>query len=210
MKNSLLPIAQQGFKRVAFFAAFFVLFVIFDFDFLAFLSFFAALAVVYIYRNPEREMVHFEKQSFISPVDGVVREIVVLEDDEEYGYCVSIEGNYNTVALLRSPFDAEVEDVKVVRGARLARWEEDFRNLNEYAEIIFKNETDKVKAVHILQRSCAPIDIELIKAQQVRQGIRYGLAINAITELYLPKSTRLDITRGNELRAGVSLLGYFR
>ena len=210
MRNNLLPIAQQGSSRVAFFAALFILFTLFDFDFLAFVSFVAALAVAYIYRNPEREILHFEKQSLLSPADGVIKEIATLEDDAEYGYCVTIEGSYNDVALLRIPCDGVVKEIKVTRGARLARWEDNFENLNEYAEVVFEADGEnRVKTIHRLQRSCAPLDVDLIEAQPVRQGVRYGLAINAQTLLYLPKNFRLECVRGNELRGGVSLLGYF-
>jgi phosphatidylserine decarboxylase len=209
MRTNLLPIAKEGVRYVVCAIALLVVFGILDFDFLESIAFFALIFFLFVFRNPEREIPSFQYDSVVAPADGTVKSIEELED-EVYAYKVEIDSNYFNVALLRAPIKSSVADVKLFRGAMLSKSSPLHVELNERAELSFKDSNDNtLKIVHRLKKSFKTIDIDLLKAQNVNQGSRYGLMLNGTTTLYLPKNFRLNVSVGAEVNAGESLVGYF-
>ena len=209
MKNNLLPIAKEGWNYIAGAFVAFVVFSFFDSDFLEFFAFLSILFFIYVFRNPEREIINFQQASVISPVDGVVSAIEELKDTE-YSYRVEIDSSYFSVGLLRVPLTSSLIDVKVYNGSRLSKSSTSFNDLNENATLIFSdNNKNIIKVNHRLKQSFKSIKIEAIKSQNLHQGARYGFMVNGITTLYLPKNFRLNLSVGSELCAAESLVGYF-
>jgi phosphatidylserine decarboxylase len=153
----------------------------------------------------------YQENSIVSPVDGTVVSIEELHGEENSGYKVEIEGTYLNVSLLRVPFTSSLEHIEIQRGARLSATSPLSKNINENAELIFadKRSSNKIKIIHKLKQSFETIDIDIIKAQDLLQGTRYGLMINGITTIYLPTNFRLNIGLGSELIASETLIGYF-
>ena len=209
MINNLFPITKVGFKYITIAFSLFLIFEIFDFDFLAIIAFISLVAFVYIFRNPEREVPSFLGTSLVSPVDGVIVSINELVDDE-YAYAVKIDSNLMSVGVLRSPMDASVKSVKVFRGTRISKDKALHEDINEYAQIEFSDiSSNLVKIVHRLKQSFAPISIDVIPDQNLKQSARYGNVFNGTTTVYIPQNFRLNVNVGNELKASESLLGYF-
>ena len=209
MKSNLLPISSVGFKYVvsAFVAC--IVFLIFDIEFLALLSFIVMIAFGFIFRNPEREVPSFEKNSLVSPVDG---NVISIEDiqNSEYAYKLEIDSTYLHVGVLRTPLDSTIQSVVKRKGARLASTSALFEEINENVELTFVDENShSVKVVHRLKRSFDEIAIDVKNAQSVKQASRYGVMTNGITTVYLPKNFRLNVTIGNELEGSQTLIGYF-
>lgn len=211
MRSNLLPIAREGWSYLAGSIASFVVFTLFDLDLLQFFAFLTTLFFIFIFRNPERQNMLYQKNSVVSPVDGVVSSIEEIEGKGRYAYRVEIDGSYLNVALLRVPFSSTLEELKLQRGARLSSFKSLSKSINENAELIFSDtqSSNKMKLVHRLKQSIKGIDIDVAKGQNLLQGSRYGLVVNGITELYLPHNFRLNIDVGNELKASESLIGYF-
>lgn len=209
MKTNLLPLAKEGISYFLYSLAFFILFLLLDFDFLAFLTFTITLFIGYSFRNPERELCVFEASSFLSPVDGIVQSIEELEDNE-YAYKIEIQSSCTDVAVLRVPSNAIVSKLLKYNGARTSKDSKLFTTLNENVEISFiTQEENKFKIIHTLERSFAPLFIELDEKQKLFQTARYGLMLNGRTSIYLPQNFRANITIGSELKASESLMGYF-
>ena len=209
MRNNLFIIARSGWRYIGYSAAAFLLFSILDLEFLAFLAFAAMLLFVYVYRNPERQMPFYQQNSFIAPADGVVTAIEELQDSE-YTYKVDIESSYFDVGVLRVPMNAKVASIKVVRGSRVGKNSKLFGLLNEYAELLFiDSANNSVKIVHREKRSFAPLDIDLVKEQELMQGARYGVMLNGVTSIYLKSNFRLNISVGQEIKVSETLIGYF-
>ena len=209
MINNLFPISKIGFKYLGYSLGIFVLSSLFDLDLLAFFSFVSFFIMVYIFRNPEREVSPFTESSVISPVDGLIVSIQEIQD-EKYAYKVEIDSSYLNVGVLRTPVDGSVKSMSLVRGTRVSRDDRLFPSTNEYAELEFVNEVSNcVKVVHRLKRSFVHISLTVIESQKLRQTTRYGNLINGVTYLYLPQNFRLNISVGNELKASESLIGYF-
>jgi len=209
MKTNLLPLAKEGISYFLYSLAFFILFLLLDFDFLAFLTFAITLFIGYSFRNPERELCVFEATSFLSPVDGIVQSIEELEDDE-YAYKIEIQSSCTDVAVLRVPSNAIVSKLLKYNGTRTSKDSKLFTTLNENVEISFiTQEENKFQIIHTLERSFAPLFIELDEKQKLFQTTRYGLMLNGRTSIYLPQNFRVNITIGSEVKASESLMGYF-
>jgi len=209
MSNNLLPIAKEGFNRIGVAFLVFIFFSIFDFKFLGFISFITVLALIFIYRNPERMSPILEVKSVVSPVDGTVISIEELENSE-YAYKIEIDSNYFDVSLLRSPLSAAVKSVELMRGARLSKDSPLAKELNERVEIVFEDSFENsVKIKHMLKQSFDRIKVDLNTKQNTIQGARYGLMINGITTIYLPQNFRVNLSIGQEVNASQSLVGYF-
>lgn len=209
MKSNLLPISSTGFKYVASAFLAFIIFSIFDIEFLALISFLLILAFGFIFRNPEREVPSFENNSFVSPVDGSVISIEDIQESE-YAYKVKIDSTYLDVGVLRTPFDATLQSVVKMNGTRLPTASTLSEDINESAELIFIDDnSNSVKVVHKLKRSFDDISVDVKNAQNVKQASRYGVMSNGTTTLYLPKNFRLNVTLSSELVGSQTLIGYF-
>ena len=209
MKTNLLPVAREGWNYILGSLFLFITFAFFDLEFLEFFAFLAIIFFIYVFRNPERELVNFEDSSVVSPVDGLVASIEELKDDE-YGYKVEIDSGFLNVCLLRVPLTSTLSEINIYNGSRLSKNSTLYNNINENAQLIFTDKNDNfLKVEHRLKQSFKSIDIETIKAQKLNQGSRYGVMINGVTTLYLPKNFRLNIGVGSEAVASRTLIGYF-
>ena len=209
MRNNLFIISKNGWSYIlaSFFAI--IVFALLDLELFSFIALLAIAFFIYVFRNPERELLFLEDKAVVSPSDGIVRSIDEL-DNNEFCYRVQIESDCFSPAMLRCPMYTEVEDFTIIRGARTAKGSKLFNDLNERAEIIFCDEhNNKIKVVHRLKKSMIPLELDLLAQHTYMQGTRYGYALNAITELYLPKNFRFDIKPNKNLRASESLIGYF-
>ncbi|MFA6137598.1 MAG: phosphatidylserine decarboxylase [Sulfurimonas sp.] len=209
MRNNLSPVAKEGLKYIGCSLLLFAIFAVLDFEILEFIAFFALLFFVFIYRNPERATKIYEKNSVLSPVDGVVLSIEEIED-KEYAYKIEIESSYFDVAFLRVPFNSSLKSVNIKRGGRLSKIGSLAKKINEHAELLFEDEkSNKMKVLHMLKCSVDEIKIGISEGQNLLQSLRYGLMINGVTTLYLPQTFRLNISVGQEVTASESLIGYF-
>jgi len=209
MKSNLLPISSVGFKYIAYAFLASLIFSIFDIEFLAVISFILMVAFGFIFRNPEREVPSFEKNSLVSPVDG---NVISIEDiqDSAYAYKLEIDSTYVHVGVLRTPLDSTLQSVVKRKGARLSSNSSLLKEINENVELTFVDEnSNSVKIVHTLKRSFDDIAIDVKNSQDVKQASRYGAMTNGMTTIYLPKNFRLNITLGSELEGSQTLIGYF-
>lgn len=209
MKSNLLPISSAGFKYIGYTALAFIILVIFNLDFLAFISFILLLLLAFVYRNPERDILSFEPNSILSPVDG---RVISIEDiqDSKYAFKIEVESNYLDVGVLRAPLNATLESVKMKRGARLSDSSLLNKKINENVELTFiDSNSNSIKLKHQLERSFDSLHIDLTTSENIRQSSRYGVMINGITTLYLPHSFRVNVALGSELKGSETLIGYF-
>ncbi|WP_457746537.1 phosphatidylserine decarboxylase [Sulfurimonas sp.] len=209
MRNNLFIIAKSGWKYIFYALLASVVFTVLDLEILSFLSFLAAGAVAYFFRNPERGLPFFQANALVSPCDGVIVSVDDVED-KEYAYKVDIESSYFDVSILRIPMNAKLSSIALTHGTRVGKKSKLFYDLNEFAELNFIDENgNKIKVVHRLKQSFAPLEIDIVKAQELMQTARYGVMINGVTSIYLPHNFRLNLNVGNEVKASETLVGYF-
>jgi phosphatidylserine decarboxylase len=209
MKSNLFIIAKKGWGYLLYSVGAFLIFTFLDCDFLAFLAFLITLFFLFVFRNPERELMEYEKKSILSPVDGVISAITELSDDSEYAYRVDITSSYLDVSILRVPLNAKVESVAFQNGTRVSQKSGLFQDTNENVEIVFvDDDANKIKVSHRLTQSFAPLSIEIISSQTLHKSSRYGLMLSGLTSIYLPSNIRLSVNVANETQASQTLLGY--
>lgn len=209
MRSNLLPVLKEGWIYIFWALGFFVLFTLLECTLLQFLTFFAILGFVYLYRNPEREFPMFQDASVTSPVDGIVLSIEEIED-KEYGYKVVIESDFSDVAVFRAPISGSTLLMQHTKGTRLSKHDALFAKTNENAVIVFETTgQNKVKVVHTSKQNFSGINVNIIQTQNVVQTLRYGSMINGITTMYLPKNFRLDINTSTQVTGSETLIGYF-
>jgi len=209
MKNNLFPIANIGIKYVGVSSLIFFFCMLLDLNFLSFFVFLITLGFVFIFRNPEREIPFFEDASVVSPVDGIVSSIESI-NDVEYTYKIIIESSYADVGVLRTPINAKVKSLLLFRGARVSENTDLYNKMNENMSLVFENTKGNCITVkHRLKQTFSPLCIDIAEEQQLRQGVRYGVAVNATTSIYFPQNFRFNVHVGDQLKGSQTLLGYF-
>ena len=209
MRNNLFPVAKEGWKTLFFSFSAFLLFILIDWNFLAFLSLLLTLSFLFIFRNPERELPAFEINSFVSPVDGVVKSIEEIKGDA-YAYKVEIEGSYLDVALLRMPTAAKLLKLQSFNGTRVSKNSKLYSDLNENTSLTFEESSSNKYRVDLkVKNSFISLHVDLIEGQKVNQASRFGLMLQGVTTIYLPSNFRLNTQVGTRLKASESLIGYF-
>jgi len=209
MNKNLLPVAKEGIVYVAFSAIAVLALTVLDFEFLAFIGTIITIAFIYLFRNPERSLPEFSDNSVLCVSDGVVKSIEELSECE-YTYKIEIDSNFLDVGVLRTPFNASLVKVVHKNGTKLSKNSELFLDLNEMAELVFEDSNkNRIKVVHRVKQSFAPLYLDAIELQNLRQTSRYGMMINGVTTLYFPSNFRVNVNVGNELKASESLMGYF-
>lgn len=167
------------------------------------------LAVLIIFRNPERNTRETESDAVISSVDGIVLSIEESVVDDQKMSKVTVMNSLWDVSVLRAPFDCEVEGFKIRHGASLPLYHPLSDTLNEKAVISFRSKKgDEIYIEHLSEQSCFPIGIELEKSQKFKEGARYGFLAKGRSVIYLPASARVSVNAGASLRAGESVIGY--
>lgn len=207
MTNSnLFIVSKYGIKPVGYSFAFFAFFYLFGFSILATLTFALFAFLLFVYRNPERELNIFDESSILAPCDGVISAIEELEG----GYSVSIENSLFDVGVLRFPITATVQNVQKVYGTRLAKSAPQFHHLNESCSYTLKDKAgNTITVIHTLKQTPLPLAVELKAQEELYKSLRYGYANNSITTLHLPQNIRLNVQVGAQVKAGESLLAYF-
>lgn len=167
------------------------------------------LAVLAIFRNPERNTTETQPDGIISSVDGVVLSVEETLVDDHKMTKVTIMNSLWDVSMLRAPFDGVVEGFKIRHGASLPLYNPMADTLNEKAVISFRSHKgDEIYIEHLSEQSCFPIGIELEKSQKLKEGSRYGFLAKGRTVIYVPENTRLSVNAGSSVRAGESIIGY--
>jgi phosphatidylserine decarboxylase len=209
VQNDTFILSSRGWLLSGVLGALFIFFVMTGLHFFQFIFGALLLAIIIIFRNPERNTVETQPDSIISSVDGIILSIEETQVDEYKMTKLTIMNSLWDVSMLRAPFDCEVEGFKLRHGASLPLYNPLADTLNEKAVLSFRSQKgDEIYIEHLSEQSCFPIGIELEKSQKFREGARYGFLAKGRTIIYVPQSTRLSVNAGSSVRAGESIIGY--
>lgn len=207
---------KEGFKPVFLISVFTGLVLLFsDAVILKLLALIMLAVSLFLFRNPERILEHFEPAAIISVCDGIVSNIETLECSGKIkGEClkISITNRFIDASILRTPFDACFALNETKRGAQLASHSGKAMALNEQAKVMFTQNSDsdnKMVVKHYLNRFNLPISLYPTVDESLEVASPYGFILHGTILVFLPASARLDIKKGDELKAGETVLGYF-
>lgn len=209
VQNDTFILSSRGWLLSGVIGALFLFFTMTGLHLFQFMTGALLLAVLAIFRNPERNTSETEADGVISSVDGVVLSVEETMVDDHKMTKVTIMNSLWDVSMLRAPFDGVVEGFKVRHGASLPLYNPLADTLNEKVVISFRSHKgDEIYIEHLSEQSCFPIGIELEKSQKLKEGARYGFLAKGRSIIYLPENTRLSVNAGSSVRAGESVIGY--
>ncbi|MGD9969222.1 MAG: phosphatidylserine decarboxylase [Sulfuricurvum sp.] len=209
IQSDTFILSKRGWLTIAVTATLFLFFLMTGLHLFEFITGAVLLALLVIFRNPERNSADNEDGALISSVDGVVLSVEEVTLNDRKMVKVVVMNSLWDVSMLRAPFDGIVEGYKIRNGASLPLYNPLSETLNEKAVISFRTaKGDEFFIEHMSEQSCFPIGIELEPGQKLKEGNRYGFLAKGRTTLYLPEGSSVRVNPGNTVRAGESLLGY--
>jgi phosphatidylserine decarboxylase len=209
IQNDTFILSNRGWLLSGVLGALFLFFTMTELHLFQFIFGALLLAVLMIFRNPERNTSEAEEDAVISSVDGIVLSIEESVVDEQKMSKITIMNSLWDVSMLRAPFDSEIEGFKIRRGASLPLYNPLSDTLNEKAVISFRSKKgDEIYVEHLSEQNCFPIGIELEKSQKFKEGARYGFLAKGRSVIYLPSTARVAVNAGASVRAGESVIGY--
>lgn len=209
VQNDTFILSSRGWLLSGVIGALFLFFTMTGLHLFQFISGALLLAVLAIFRNPERNTSETEADGVISSVDGVVLSVEETMINNQKMTKVTIMNSLWDVSMLRAPFDAVVEGFKIRHGVSLPLYNPLADTLNEKAVLSFRSpKGDEIYIEHLSEQSCFPIGIELEKSQKLKEGARYGFLAKGRSIIYLPENTRLSVNAGSQVRAGESIIGH--
>lgn len=210
VQNDTFILSKRGWLLSAVIGTVFLFFTMTGLHLFQFISGALLVAVLIIFRNPERNTAEHEPDAIISSVDGVVLSIEETNVDERKMTKVTVLNSLWDVSMLRAPFDGVVEGFKIRHGVSLPLYNPLAETLNEKAVISFRSaKGEEMYLEHLSEKSCFPIAIELESSQKLKEGMRYGFFAKGRSIFYLPEGARVVVNAGSTLHAGESTIGYF-
>lgn len=168
------------------------------------------VVLVFLFRNPERIAEEEDALVIIAPTDGTVRTIEKSKTLEgEPCLRVVIENSLLDVGVLRAPFALEAESVRRRHGLFLPVSLPKSALLNEQLTFTCKGHNALVQ-MRILAGVFARNLTLFLPKKQFKLGERLGYFNEGAVELFLPLHVRIRVTLGQSVKAGQSVLGYFK
>jgi len=184
------------------------------------------------YRDPERLPPEGE-ENILSPADGTVIYVKKIQRGEiplsqkkgtrfsltEFvqhdmlpagGYLIGIAMNFLDVHVNRAPIEGEITLLKHIKGLFVSMKKKEAILQNERVITIITNRRVKVGIVQIASRLVRKIVPFLQEGDLVQRGQRFGMIrFGSQVDLILPEvpSLRIDVTPGQKVKAGLSILG---
>lgn len=203
MNNDTFFISQYGYKIVAAALTFFVFTLFIDSAFISFIALVAAALSLFVFRNPERAVAALDEKNLYSVCDGVVSAI----ERSEGITTITIDSRCQDVSILRSPTQALVQDVKILRGAHLNSKSEMASKLNESLTLTLETvEGKEVKVEQIVSQNFLSIKFKNIVGKTLFQSERYGLMLSGKVIISFDESAKVVVKELDALKAGESLL----
>jgi len=212
MKKPQIPLALEGYPFIALAAFASLVFAILDYDFSALLALALTAFVLYFFRDPERISPE-DEDALVSPADGKVILIEKVFDDKfvkEHAYKVSIFMNVFNVHVNRTPFPGIVSGVRYSPGKFFSADSEKGALENEACGLMLEIRNNrKIAVVQVAGLIARRIVCWAGKGDSLSRGERFGLIrFGSRVDLYLPQQTQLEVSVGQRVRAGETVIGY--
>lgn len=213
MKTARVPVALEGIPFILF-AAFATLIAALSVcTSAALLGLVATAFVLYFFRDPSR-VVPEDDTALVSPADG---RIIVVEQvmDDRYlkaqAQKVSIFMNVFDVHVNRSPFGGTVERIDYAPGRFYSADSPRAALENETCAVVLDaGQGRRLAFVQMAGLIARRIVCWAERGDILAKGARFGLIrFGSRVDLYLPLDLRLEVKRGQRVRAGETVLGRF-
>ena len=213
MKTPQVPVAREGYPFIAVSAFATLIIAIIGYELPALTGLLLTCFVLYFFRDPER-ISPDEEDVVVSPADGKVLSVEKIFDERfvrEHVYKISIFMNVFNVHVNRMPYPGRVSKIVYSPGKFYSANSEHAALENEYCAVILTtSQADRQLAVvQVAGLLARRIVCWASKGDSLRRGQRFGLIrFGSRVDLYLPLQVQLEVTAGQKVRAGETVLGY--
>ncbi|ALV65328.1 phosphatidylserine decarboxylase [Campylobacter fetus] len=201
--DNLRVISKYGYRSIGLFGVIFLLSLLFD-TFI-FLSVILLIFVVFIYRNPERLPAVESMDAILSPIDGVIEDIRKSSYNGVLYTEVVIKNSIFDSGVLRAVANLKVDEIKFKNGLNLATTSLDKNLLNNRVAYICSVGNKQV----IIRINSGAISrkIHLEDIKELKVSRRFGFILDGRVSLFLPLTTKLNVSVGNSVKAA-DLIGF--
>jgi phosphatidylserine decarboxylase len=212
MKITQIPVAREGYPFIIFIAFVTFIFALLEYDLIALITLFLTGFVVYFFRDPER-ISPDDEDVVVAPADGKIILVEKIFDDRfvnEHVYKVSIFMSIFDVHVNRIPFAGEVEKIQYSSGSFYAANTDQGGLANENCGVILTTKKDfKYAVVQVAGLLARRIVCWVEKGDTINRGRRFGMIrFGSRVDLYLPQNIQLEVSSGQRVKAGETVIGY--
>jgi phosphatidylserine decarboxylase len=208
-----MRIAREGYSIIVFTAALSAAAWLIGWSGLALILGIFALGVVAFFRDPERRPPDGEGL-IVAPADGKVVSIAKVSQGplmKKAAARVSIFLSPLDVHINRSPVGGKVDDVKHTPGKFIAAYKDEASERNEQNSLkLLDDRGREVEVVQVAGVVARRIICRARKSDLLTRGARFGLIMfGSRTDLYLPASSRIEVSEGQRVKGGETIIGRF-
>lgn len=212
MKKPQIPVALEGIPFIGIGAFVTSILAILDYPIATLVAGLVTLFELYFFRDPER-VSPSQNDALISPADGKVIRVEKVFDDRfvnDHVQKVCIFMNVFNVHVNRMPFSGKVENVLYSPGKFYSADSDKGGLENEYCTVVMETEQKQRFAVtQIAGLIARRIVCWAEKGDVFERGQRFGLIrFGSRVDLYLPLKTNIEVSVGQKVKAGETVIGY--
>ncbi len=171
---------------------------------------FSALGFAFFFRDPER-IPPAGEDSIVSPADGKVVRIRPVEKEAlfEGETQISIFLSPLDVHVNRAPVRGRVEEVRYRKGSFLAAYRDEASWSNEHNALkVVDPEGRRLGVVQIAGVLARRIVCYVRPGDSLEKGQRFGLIMfGSRVDLFLPSGTRVEVSEGQRVKGGETIIG---
>ncbi|MGH7810949.1 MAG: phosphatidylserine decarboxylase family protein [Candidatus Binatia bacterium] len=208
-----MRVAREGYPLILTVAACGVAALAFGWTVFSIVLFLLALAVAGFFRDPER-IIPTGENLILAPADGKVVSVAAVTPSGMFA------GSATRISIFLSPLDVhinripvagKISEVRYQAGAFLPAYNEDASE---------RNERNALKVVDRAGRSLGVVQIAGVMARRIvcwakvgddiSRGDRFGLIMfGSRTDTYLPHGCSVEVSEGQRVRGGETIIGRF-
>ena len=208
-----MRIAREGFPLILIAAVLTLLALLAHWLFVAVVLGAATIALAGFFRDPER-VIPAGEGLVVAPADGRIVSIAKVDDDPFFTQAatrISIFLSPLDVHINRVPVAGRIAEIKYRAGKFLAAYKNEASRQNEQnALLIVDTEGRKLGVVQIAGVMARRIVCKVNSGDNMDRGERFGLIMfGSRTDLYLPQGCRVEVTEGQRVKGGATIVGRF-
>jgi len=213
-RNTAYPIASAGYPFIFASAFTVVVFALLGLTTLALLGLVVTIFICYFFRDPDR-LVSRKEGVVVSPADGKIISAGFVGNSRFLdGSCVkiSIFMSVFNVHVNRIPHEGEIKEIDYYPGKFFSANLDKASDKNEHNAVSIETDGgEKICMVQIAGLIARRIICNVQKGEKVVRGQRFGMiCFGSRVDVYLPENLNLNVTVGEHVKAGSSVLGFLK
>ncbi len=209
--NTAFPIAKPGYPFIFAGAFSTAIFALLGFTGMAFIGLLTTFFICFFFRDPDR-VTPITEGAVIAPADGkiIIAEKVENSPFEDGPFLkISIFMTVFNVHVNRIPFSGKITKTTYFPGKFLSANLDKASKENEHNAIFIEAENGtKICTVQIAGLIARRIICNIQEGDEMKRGQRFGMiCFGSRLDTYLPVDTKLNISIGDKVTAGTTVLG---